>query len=173
MSVSKLREQWRSFKQAFDQHLAPALGPKWTKKAFGLGLGPKLDQLTKEYEAVVAAWDKASSFIDAADKGSISAINEVQSKMGSVQRHAAKVNTLADSALEKLNGYQDALQQGLNEALRRGDLTPAVQGSFRKAFGSLNVMRELVGHFRERALNYYGRNAKFWQEKYIGLMRKR
>lgn len=173
MSVSKLRKVWREFKTAFDQHLGPTLGPKWTKKTFGLGLGPKLDQLMKEYDAVVAAWDKASGFMDAAKKGDLSATNEVQSKMGSVQKHAAAVDKLAGEVLEKLNGYQDALQQGLNEALRKGSLAPSVQESFRKAFGSLNVMRELVCSFRERALNYYGRNAKFWQGEYLKLLKKR
>jgi hypothetical protein len=173
MSVSKLRQQWRSFKSAFDQHLGPVLGAKWTKKAFGLGLGPKLDQLMKEYDAMAAAWTHASSFMESADKGSISAMNEVQRKMGSVVKHAATVDRLAESALEKLNGYQNALQQGLNEALHRGSVTPTVQESFRKAFGSLNVMRELVCWVRERARNYYGRNAKHWQETYIQLMRRR
>lgn len=173
MSVSKLRQQWRSFKTAFDQHLGPVLGAKWTKKAFGLGLGPKLDQLMKEYDALAAAWTHASGFMDAADKGNISAMNEVQRKMASVVKHAAVVDKLGCDALEKLNGYQDALQQGLNEALRRGSLAPSVQESFRKAFGSLNVMRELVLFVCERARNYYGRNAKFWQGEYQKLMKKR
>jgi hypothetical protein len=173
MNVSNLRKAWREFKQAFDQHLAPALGPKWTKKAFGLGLGPKLDELAKEYELTVAAWDKASGFIDAAKKGDLTATNEVQAKMGSVQKHAEKVDKLAGEALAKLNAYQDTLQQGMNEALRKGSFSPQVTESFKKAFGSLNVMRELVSHCRDRAINYYGRNAKFWQGEYQKLLKKR
>lgn len=173
MNVMNLRKIWREFKQAFDQHLGPTLGAKWTKKAFGLGLGPKLDELVKAYEQTVAAWDKASSFVDEANKGNFTAINEVQAKMGSVQRHATKVDKLATEALQKLNGYQDTLQQGLNEALRRGSLAQQVQDSFKRAFGSLNVMRELVSYMQNRALNYYGRNAQFWQSKYRTLLKKK
>lgn len=164
--IKNLREIWRSYKKAFDQHLGPALGDKWTRKAFGLGLGPTLDELAAESEKLIKAWDHAASFVAQADRGSFSAINEVQRKMGSVVKHAEKTEKAGKKALEKLNAYQDVLQQGLNEALRRGPLSPALQDSFRKAAGTFNQMRDYVRHTRERATEYYGRNARAAQERY-------
>lgn len=173
MNVSDLRRQWREFKKAFDAHLGPVLGPRWASKAFTLGLGPVLDDLTKSYKQTVDAWDKASSFIPQADKGEMSAINEVQRKMASVVKHAGEVREHAGKAQRMLDAYQDVLQQGLNDALRRGSLLPAHQEAFRKAFGSLSVMRAHVEHAMERATTYYGRNAEFWQGEYRKRLQRR
>lgn len=164
--IKNLREIWRAYKKAFDTHLGPALGDKWTRKAFGLGLGPNLDEVASEYEKLVKAWDHASGFIDQADKGSFSAINEVQAKMASCAKHAEKTSKAASKCLKKLDAYQDVVQQGLNEVLRKGSLSAALQEAFRKSFGTLNQMREFVCMTDERARNYYGRNARTWHDHY-------
>lgn len=171
--IKNLREVWRAYKKAFDQHLGPALGDKWTRKAFGLGLGPTFDELVDEYQKTVAAWDHAARFMDAADKGDLTAMNEVQAKMASCTKHAEKTVKLAKKANGKLDAYQDVVQQGMNEVLRRGSLAPNLQDAFRKSFGSLNQMREYVGFTEERAWNYYGRNAKTWHERYKKMFQKR
>ncbi|MCO5171445.1 MAG: hypothetical protein M9894_34525 [Planctomycetes bacterium] len=171
MDKIKLREQWRSFKQAFDQHLGPVIGKRWATKAFSLGLGPKLDDVAKEYQATASAWNRAAAHVDSADRGNIVAMNEVQRVMGSVVKHAKAVTAHADKAQEKLKAYRDILQQGLAGAT--GALLPAQEEAVRKAFGSLSVMSDLVKGIEQHAREYYGRNARTAQERYRSLMKQR
>ncbi|MCW8140963.1 MAG: hypothetical protein KIT58_18835 [Planctomycetota bacterium] len=169
MEKIKLREQWRSFKQAFDQHLGPVLGKRWATKAFSLGLGPKLDDLAKEYDATATAWSRGVSYVDKADQGDLGAMSEVYRLMGHVVKHAKAVAAHADKAQEKLKAYEDILRQALAGA--RSPLLPAQDEAVRKSFGSLATLGLLVKGIDQRSSDYYGRNAKAAQERYSRSMK--
>jgi hypothetical protein len=170
---SAIRKSWQQYKQAFETHLGQYLGRRWTEKAFGLGLGPTLDDMVKKYDATVAAYNKAASFIPAADKGDITAINEVQRKMASAIKHAKEVKPAGDKALQKLNAYQQVLQQAINEFTRRGNVPPAAPDLFRKALGSIQAVRDDVNRGLYSAENVYLKNAQTHQREYAARLKRK